>query len=1086
MKKHIIFIALFFLGLPLLTLHAQKSKKSKNAEDKLSRAVSGLSFRSIGPAFSSGRIADLAVNPENPSEFYVAVAMGHIWKTTNNGITFKPVFENYGAYSIGSLTIDPNNPHVIWAGTGENNHQRAIGYGNGVYKSMDGGKSWKNMGLKDSRHIGMINIDPRDSDVVLVAAEGSLWGPGGDRGLYKTTDGGKTWKRVLYISENTGVNNVVRDPENPEILYATSEQRRRHVFTHISGGPESKVYKSEDGGETWREIMKGLPQTHIGGMGIAVSPVNPDVVYLIMEAAEGKSGFFRSTDKGESWQKMSNHHSSGQYYNEIYPDPKDVDKVYSVETRTHYTEDGGKTWKPLNLKNKHVDDHAMWIDPRDPNHFLIGGDGGLYITYDGGQSYRHIPNLPVVQFYRVYVDNATPFYNIYGGTQDNNSFGGPSRTIRAEGSEKGDWVVTVGGDGFWGAVDPENPDIVYSEYQYGNLYRYDKKSGQRLKIKPMPGKDELTYRWNWNAPFILSPHNNKRLYLAANKLFKSEDRGNSWKVISPDLTARIDRNTWPVMGKYWSAEAVRKDVSTSLYGTLVSLAESPLKEGLLYTGSDDGVLSISRDGGKTWQSISRFPDIPPHTYISDILADKFDENTLYVSFDNRKRDDFKPYILKSTDNGKTWKSISGNLPENGTVHTLEQDFVNKNLLFAGTEFGVFFSPDGGKKWIRLKKGIPDISVRDMTVHPRESDLIVATFGRGFYVLDDYSVLRNLSEDFLNKNRAYIFPVKDAWQYIETHKKYGQGDTEFFGKNPPYGAVIRFYLKEKPVSTTEARRKKEKKLFEKGEKIPQPTWRELEEEQLEEPSYLLFTITDDQGSVIKKLTAKPVSGIGQVNWNLRYASPYPVDRFLKEFDPFKQDEFGVPVLPGTYRVSMAVYDKGSYKKVAGPVSFKVKPLNNTTFEREKDEVWMQYFTDLQTTLKDLAATKNRMSELKKRIVLLKQTALKTPEAGPDLMKEIQDAEQVMNDLHFEMYGVKPKASYEEIPPHKLPINKRFTEIAWRHINSTDPITETEKEQLKIVKEELAVFKEKLKKLEEEQVQPVERKMDEIGASWTPGR
>ena len=1075
---------IFVIFFNITILFAQKSAKNKSSNPE--EIVKGLKFRSIGPAFTSGRIADIAVNPQNPSEFYVAVAMGHIWKTEDNGTTFKPVFENYGAYSIGSLAVDPQNPHIVWAGTGENNHQRAIGYGNGIYKSTDGGKTWKNMGLKNSRHIGMINIDPRDSQTVLVAAEGSLWGPGGDRGLYKTTDGGKTWKRVLYISENTGVNNVVRDPSNPDILYATSEQRRRHVFTHISGGPESKVFKSEDGGDTWREIMKGLPKADIGGMGIAVSPANPDIVYLIMEAAEGQSGFYRSADKGESWQKMSDHHSSGQYYNEIYADPIDPDKVYSVETVTHYTEDGGKTWKPLNLKNKHVDDHAMWIDPSNPEHFMIGGDGGLYITYNGGKSYRHIPNLPVVQFYRVYLDNAFPFYNIYGGTQDNNSIGGPSRTIRAEGSVKGDWIVTVGGDGFWGAADPENPDIVYSEYQYGNLFRYDKKSGQRLKIKPMPGKDELTYKWNWNAPFILSPHNNKRLYLAANKLFRSDDRGNSWKVISPDLTAGIDRNTWPVMGKYWSAEAVGKDVSTSLYGTLVSLAESPLKEGWIYTGSDDGVLAITRDGGKTWTRIERFPGIPPHTYISDILPDKFDPQTLYVSFDNRKRDDFKPYILKSEDGGKTWKTLSEGLPSNGTVHTLEQDHVNPQLLFAGTEFGIFFSPDGGKKWIRLKNGIPDIAVRDMAIQKRENDLVLATFGRGFYVLDDYSVLRYLNDDFVKNHQAFLFPVKDAWQYVETHKKYGQGDTEFYGKNPPYGAVIRYYLKEKPRSTTEIRRKKEKELFRKGEKIPQPTWRELEEEQMEEPSYLLFTVKDDQGNVVDKITAKPVSGLGQAVWDLRYANPYPVDRFIKEFDPFKEDKFGVPVLPGTYTVEMALYDKGEYKPLAGPVQFKVKALNNTTFEREKDETYRQYFTDLQRTLKDLAATKNRMADLNKRIVLIKQTLLRTPAAGPDLMKKAQLAEKTMRDLHYIMYGVKPKASYEEIPPHKLPINKRFTEIAWRHISSTDPITQTEKEQLQIVKEQLEEFKKKLNRLETEQVIPIEKQLDALDAPWTPGR
>ncbi len=1086
MKKQISFIFILFLSFNSIIVTAQKKKQAKTKKHPASSVVSGLKFRSIGPAFSSGRIADFAVNPKNPSEYYIAVASGHIWKTTNNGQTFKPVFDHHGTYSVGCLAMDPNNPNIIWAGTGENNHQRAIGYGNGVYKSLDGGKSWENMGLKKSMQIGMINIDPHDSKTVLVAAEGSIWGPGKDRGLYKTVDGGKTWKKVLYISENTGINNVVRDPKNPDILYATSEQRRRHVFTHISGGPESKVYKSEDGGETWRKIMKGLPTSDIGGMGITVSPVDSNVVYLILEAADGNSGFYRSTDKGESWNKMSDYHSSGQYYNEIYADPIDVNKVYSPQTISKVTLDGGKTWKNLGLHNKHVDDHAMWIDPKNTNHFLIGGDGGAYVTYNAGKNYRHIANLPVVQFYRVYLDNDLPFYNVYGGTQDNNSFGGPSRSIRAEGTQKSDWTVTIGGDGFWGAVDPTDPNTVYSEYQYGNLFRFDKKSGQKIKIKPMPKNNELTYRWNWNAPFILSPHNPKRLYLAANKLFKSDDQGNSWQVISPDLTAQIDRNTWQVMGKYWSIDAVRKDVSTSLYGTLVSLDESPVQEGLLYTGSDDGVVQVSTDGGLHWYKIDQFPGVPKYTYVSDILTDRFDKNTVYVSFDNHKRNDFKPYILKSSDQGKTWVNISSNLPQNGAVHSIAQDHINKNLLFAGTEFGLFFSPDAGKNWIQLKSGIPDVAIKDIAIQKRENDLVLASFGRGFYILDDYSPLRKVNTDFINKEKAYLFPVKDALQYVQIHKKYGQGDTEYYGKNPPYGAIFTYFLKEVPQSTKATRHKKEKELFKKGAKIPQPSWKDLADEKLEEPSYLLFTITDADGNVIKKITAKPQKGIHRINWNLRYENPYPVDPEINEFKPFEKDNYGIPVLPGTYLVSMALYDKGNYTPLTKPVSFKVDRLNNTGFKPVSNQAYQKYFANLTQVLKSLSATKNRLRELKNQLVAAKQTALKTAAAGPELMKQIQAAEKDLQALEYEMYGVKPIASYEEIPPHKMPLNKRFSEIAWRHIDYYGPITQTEKDQLIIVTDALKNFKTKMKALENSKMAVIKQKLDAINASWTPGR
>jgi len=1078
-------IALLLTAIPA-TMPAQKTHKKKPKDKTIDKAIGGLKFRSIGPAFSSGRVSDFAVNPDNPAEYFVATAAGHVWKTDNNGISFKPVFDKYGAYSTGYIVIAPHNHNIVWLGTGENNHQRDLGYGNGVYKSLDGGKSWKNMGLKKSFHIGMIDIDPRDDNTVMVAAEGSIWGPGGDRGLYKTTDGGKTWKKVLSISENTGVNNVVRDPQNPDILYATSEQRRRHVFTHISGGPESKVYKSEDGGETWRVIMKGLPKVDIGGMGIAVSPVDTNVVYLIMEAAEGKSGFFRSTDKGESWQRMSNYHSSGQYFNEIYCDPKNVDKVYSTQTYTQYTEDGGKTWQKFGIKNRHVDDHALWIDPINTKHILIGGDGGVYVTYDGGQTFRHISNLPVVQFYRVYVDNATPFYNVYGGTQDNNSYGGPSRSIRAEGVNKSDWVVTVGGDGFWGAVDPINPNIVYSEYQYGNLYRYDKKSGQRLKIKPVPGKNEKTFRWNWSTPFIISPHNHKRLYLGAERLFKSDDMGNSWQEISPDLTAHLDRNTWKVMGKYWSAEAVRKDVSTSLFGTLVSLDESPVQESLIYTGSDDGVIQVTENGGKIWRKIDKFPGVPQYTYVSDVFADRFNANTVYASFDNRKRNEFKPYLLKSTDKGKTWQNIAGDLPKNQVVHSISQDTKNKNLLFAGTELGIYFSVDGGKHWTQLKNGIPDVAVRDITIQARENDLVLATFGRGFYILDDISPLRQISKEFLQNNNSYLFPVKDALQYVQTHKKYGQGETDFYAPNPPYGAVFTYYLKEAPQSTMETRRKKEKELFKKGEKIKQPTWKELYDEKLEEPSYLLFTITDDENNEVKKVVAKPQKGIHRVSWNLKYDNPFPVDEDLKKFNPFEKDNFGIPVLPGTYHVKMDLYDKGQLKSLIAPVSFKVKRLNNTTLSPADDKEFKVYFTELQHTVKLLHKLEHQVAKMKKQITLMKQTAIKSAKAGPGLMTEIQKAEKAINKLVFALHGVRPKASYEEIPPHKLPLDERFSRLAWVHINSTDPITTTEKNQLKIVKEQIQELKPQADKIQKEQIDKISEKLDIIDAPWTPGR
>ncbi len=1044
----------------------------------------GLKFRSIGPAFTSGRIADFAVNPNDPSEYYVAAASGHVWKTTNSGVTFKPVFDHYGTYSIGCVTIDPNNTNVVWVGTGENNHQRAIGYGNGVYKSEDGGKSWKNMGLKNSRQIGGIVIDPRDSKVVFVAAEGSIWAPGGDRGLYKTTDGGKTWRRVLYVSENTGVNNVVIDPVDPDEMYATSEQRRRHVWTHISGGPESAVYKSTDGGETWFKVMKGLPKVDIGGMGIAVSPADHNVVYLIMEAEYDASGFYRSMDRGASWQKMSPYHSSGQYFNEIYCDPKDVNKVYSTQTVTKVTVDGGKTWKTLGNNNRHVDDHAMWIDPKNTKHFLIGGDGGVYESFDGGKTYDFKENLPVTQFYRVNTDNDYPFYNVYGGTQDNSSFGGPSQTLSADGIVNADWYVTNGGDGFWTAIDPVDPNIVYAEAQYGNMVRYDRKSKEAVSIRPEPKKGELTYKWNWNTPLIISPHSHTRIYCAANKVFRSDDRGNTWKEISGDITAQIDRNSFKVMGKYWSIDAVMKDVSTSLYGTAVALAESPVKENLLYVGTDDGVIQVSEDAA-TWRKIDEFPGVPKYTYVSDIFPSLFDSNTVYASFDNIKRDDFKPYLLKSTDKGKSWESIAGDLPENGTVHTIAQDFKNPNLLFAGTEFGIYFTLDGGKHWVRLKSGIPDIAVEDIAIQKRENDLVLATFGRGFYILDDYSPLRKVTKDLLKKD-GYIFPVKDALMFIRSGGRYGAGTNYFKAPNPPFGATFTYYLKEVPKTLKQIRREKEKKLFKEGKPIPQPSYDQIRKENAEIPPYLLFTVKDADGNVVRKLTKAASKGINRITWDLKYENTASLRVPKDKFTPTDKGLSAYLVMPGKYSVTMSLVTRNGKKDLARPVEFNAKVLRNTTLPAKDRSKLVAFEKKAGELARAMHGTQNFTRELVKRVEYIKQALLRTPGASFDLLQKAQKISKELDDILYKFDGQPSRASREEVPPEPVPLNWRLETLVYTHWRSTSPITQTEQTAYDVLADEFPPVLEKVKKIYTDEIKPLEAKMENLGAPWTPGR
>ncbi|MDP2335154.1 MAG: glycosyl hydrolase [Bacteroidota bacterium] len=1061
-----------------------KTKEKAKGDTIISTSlVDGLKFRSIGPAWASGRIADLAVNPKNTKEYYVAVASGNVWKTTNNGTTWEPIFDKYGAYSIGVVKLDPNNPNVVWVGTGENNHQRCLGYGDGVYKSVDGGKSFKNMGLKESRQIGGIVIDPRNSNTVFVACEGSVWGSGGDRGLYKSADGGMSWEKVLNVSENTGINNVVIDPSNPDIMYATSEQRRRHIFTKIGGGPESAVYKSTDAGKNWRKIMEGLPKVDIGGMGIAVSPVNPNLVYLIMEAQYGKGGFFRSTDQGESWNKMSDYTASGQYYNEIVCDPQDVDKVYSTETRSQFTVDGGKTWNQIGNNKRHVDDHAFWVDPKDTEHFMIGSDGGLYESWDGGKNFDFKENLPVTQFYRVNVDNALPFYNVYGGTQDNNSMGGPSQTTSNDGVTNDEWFVTVGGDGFWIDTDPNDPNIIYTESQYGGMARFDRKSGEEISIKPRESKGELTYKWNWNAPLFVSNHDAKRIYCAANKVFRSDDRGDTWQVISDDLTTQTDRNSFPVMGKYWSAEAVVKDVSTSQWGTIVSLDESPVKADLIYAGTDDGVISATKDAGKNWIQTKTFAGIPEYTYISDLKADRFDENVVYAAFDNLQRDDFKPYLMKSADKGKTWESIAGNLPANGTIHCIEQDYLAPNLLFAGTEFGLFFTIDGGKNWVQMKSGLPTIPVFDIALQTRESDLVLATFGRGFYVLDNYSALRELSHE-LASLEAHIFKVKDAGMFIQTSSKGNQGSTYYLAKNPEFGATFTYYLKEVPKTKKEIRQEAEKKLFKEGKPIPQPSWRDLQLEANEELTHLIFTITDEAGNAIRRLTKAPSKGISRITWDLRYASTRAPQG--SKFDPVKESKGSILAMPGKYKVGMSLWFEGQEKELVAPVEFTCKKLNLETLPASDYQEVVAFGRKVSKLSAAINGSNQLTDELISKVETIKQAIYAAPEADQKLMDVARKLADQLDELKFKMEGVKAKASSEEIPPAQVPIMDRLSNLAYVHYGSTSAITASEKAGLQILEEEFPPVLNELKQLVEKDIPALETALNKIDAPWTPGR
>ncbi len=1054
-------------------------------------ALSALTFRNVGPALTSGRISDFAVNPEDHAEYYVAVASGGVWKTTNSGTTYEPIFDGQGSYSIGCITLDPNNLQVVWVGTGENNGQRSVAYGDGVYKSIDGGATWKNMGLKESEHIGMIVVDPRDSDVIYVAAQGPLWSAGGDRGLYKSTDGGETWNAILQVSEHTGISEVHMDPRNPDVLYATAWQRRRHVWTFISGGPESAIYKSTDAGETWEKSQQGLPKGDLGRIGMDISPVNPDVLYAVVEASEGE-GTYRSTNRGASWHKQSSYATSGNYYQEIFASPHDVDRVFFMNTFAGVSDDAGKTVRVLGEKSKHVDNHAMWFDPNDPDHYLMGCDGGIYETWDDAENWHFKPNLPVTQFYKVVVDNAEPFYNIYGGTQDNFSLGGPSANASASGIPNSDWFITNGGDGFESAVDPENPDIVYAQSQYGVLVRYDKKSGEQISIQPQPDKEGPALRWNWDAPLLVSPHSPTRLYFAANKLFRSDNRGDSWTAVSPDLSRQLDRNTLPVMGQVWGMDAVAKNVSTTIYGNIVALDESPLVEGLLYVGTDDGLIQVSEDGGANWRELrtESMPGISERVYVNMLLASRHDANVVYAALNNHKNGDFKPYVFKSTDRGRTWTAIQNNLPERGSVYSLAEDHEEARLLFAGTEFGVFTSVNGGGEWLQMKSGLPTIAIRDIAIQEEENDLVLASFGRGFYVLDDYTPLRVLARhpDVLEEP-AEVFPVADALLYVPKtpiggRGKVFQGESYYIAENPAFGATFTWHLKESIQTIKDQRQEKEKELREEGKAVPYPSFDEMRAEDDEAEPYVLLTITDADGNAVDRIREPAKKGMHRTTWNLRYPPTSPV--MLKRDEPtlpWQLEDDGPFVLPGTYYVSLGTVVDGEYTELAAKVPFEVNTLDNTTLPAEDRAALVAFLKDVEELGRSVYGAVRVQRDLSNRMDFLKTAIRETPSAPVEMMQQVREAEKKLNEIRRKLNGDYSLArrQFETMPS----ITDRVGSITYGMWYSTSAPTRTAQMNYDIAAEEFTPVYNELKAVYEN-VQKMEEQLEGYGAPYTPGR
>ncbi|HTC57258.1 MAG TPA: hypothetical protein VK706_12660 [Candidatus Sulfotelmatobacter sp.] len=1074
----------------------KKEEKKDEAKDKgeekkggmTADTFSGLKFRLIGPAVASGRVMSIAVNPKDKFEYYVGVASGGVWKTVNDGTTWTPVFDKEGSYSIGWVTLDPNDPAVVWVGTGESNSQRSVSYGDGIYRSDDGGKNWTNLGLKKSEHIGRVVIDPRDSKVVYVAAEGPLWGPGGDRGLYKTTDGGKSWKAVLTISENTGVVDVAIDPSNPDIVYAAAYQRRRHVFTLIDGGPESAIYKSTDAGATWNKLKSGLPEVDMGRIGLAVSPADPNVVYATIEAPDGKGGIFRSNDRGATWERRNEFDAGAMYYARVVTDPKNVDRIFVMNVTMRESLDGGKTLRKVEETNHHGDDHALWIDPDDTKHWVFGSDGGMYETWDDAKDWEFKANLPTVQFYDVAVDNALPFYNVCGGTQDNFSWCGPARTRNLNGIVNSDWYVTTGGDGFHSQVDPEDANTVYSESQYGVLVRYDKPTGQELVLQPQEGKGEPPLRWNWDSPVIISPHSHTRIYFAANRLFRSDDRGDTWKAISGDLTRQIDRNKLPVMGRVWEPDAVAKNQSTSLYGNIVALTESPKKEGLIYVGTDDGLIQVTTDGGTSWTKYEKFAGVPDTTYVSRLAASRYDANTVYAAFDNHKNEDFKPYLLRSTDAGKSWTSIAGNLPENGPVLAFAEDTVNANLLFAGTEFGAFFTVDGGSHWVQLKGGLPTIAVRDMVIQAREGDLVIATFGRGFYVLDDISTLRQIKAESLEQTAA-LFPVKDSLLYIERHplggpKKAFQGDAFYTADNPPYGAVFTAYLKEKLKTKKEKRQDTEKAAAKKNQTLPYPTNDELRAEAEEAKPEVYFVVYDESGAALRRVEGSIDSGFQRVAWDLRYSAP-SLRENTEEGEGFAPAGAQGPlVISGTYSVRLFQRVDGVVTELAGAQNFKVVADGASALSAGDRAAQEEFQRKAARLYRAVSGALHTADDVEARLKAIRTALREVPAAEKQLGAAADLIEQTNRGILRALRGDQEMQKRNE--PVPTSINDRVETILEGERFALTKPTQTHIDDYNIAAGEFAEELGKLRALVEVDLTKLEKDMEAAGAPWTPGR
>ncbi len=832
-------------------------------------------FRLIGPAVTGGRIHDVEALPHDPSTIYLATASGGIWKSTNKGTTWMPIFDDQPVSTFGDLAIAPSDRDIIWAGTGEQQNRQSTSWGNGVYRSADGGMTWTHLGLENTRHIGRIRVHPTDPDIAYVAALGNLWKPSPDRGVFKTEDGGETWRKVLYVDTHTGVVDLVMDPSDPNTLYAAAYQRLRRTWGFNGGGPGSGIYKTSDGGRTWRELTNGIPEGDKGRIGLAIAATNPRVLNATIEH-ETERGVYRTEDGGESWEKTNRLNQRPMYYSHIYIDPTNEQRLYKLATSFYKSEDGGKTFETMPTRptydvGVHSDFHTMWINPNNPEHFYLAGDAGLHETWDMGMTFIRINNIPIGQFYAIGADMREPYY-VYGGMQDNHSWMGPSATRHWIGIINDDWWQIGFGDGMYWQPDPTNHKYVYGNAQNGNYTRLDAETGDLLNIRPYPPRDERSYRWDWVSPSLISQHDPKVVYLGGNRLFISRDRGVSWER-TEDLTRQIDRDTVRLMGVLGSDITLSRNDGTSSFGEIVTIAESPLDANILWVGTDDGNVQVSQDGGRSWTDMSRnVRGVPDGTYVSRVAASVQAPGTAYVTFDAHRDGDFAPYVFRTSDFGRTWTPLTRGLPS-GSVNVIVEHRENPNLLFLGTEHALFVSVDAGTHWVKVPN-LPPTLYDDLLIHPRDNDLIVGTHGRSIWILDDLGPLVEWSRGVAAAD-VHLFSISAAtiMQYWKDTSYRGQA--AYAGENPPDGAIVTYYLREDNDGAQ-------------------------------------VTISNARGEMVRRLEVPGARGMHRVVWDLRHEPP-PVGS--SQFGQQRPAQEVLPVLPhpvgprgpfvspGTYTVTL---------------------------------------------------------------------------------------------------------------------------------------------------------------------------------------